>query len=97
MPRRKLPHVVNIIKTKKYDVYIGRPSIWGNPWKIGADGTRKQVIKKHRDWLAGKVCEYPKRRAKVLKRLPELRGEVLACWCKPASCHGDILLKLANK
>ncbi|PIW12451.1 MAG: hypothetical protein COW35_01440, partial [Candidatus Infernicultor aquiphilus] len=34
-----------------YDVYIGRPSKWGNPFTIGKDGTRSEVIEKYRIWL----------------------------------------------
>ena len=35
-----------------HDVYIGRPSKWGNPFVIGKDGTREQVIRKYRNWTA---------------------------------------------
>ena len=34
-----------------YDVYIGRPSKWGNPFRIGPDGNREEVIRKYRDWI----------------------------------------------
>jgi Domain of unknown function (DUF4326) len=43
------------IENKKYysgdGVYIGRPSILGNPFKIGKDGTREEVGQKYRVWL----------------------------------------------
>ena len=32
-------------------VYVGRPSKWGNPFAIGRDGTRDQVIAKYRVWI----------------------------------------------
>ena len=32
-------------------VYVGRPSKWGNPFVIGRDGTREEVIAKYRDWI----------------------------------------------
>jgi hypothetical protein len=70
-------------------VYVGRPSRWGNPFQIGRDGTRAEVIAKHRAWL----CDQPK----LLAALPELRGRDLVCWCAPAACHGDTLLELANE
>ncbi len=38
--------VVNI-RTDKYDVFIGRPSKWGNPFIIGKDGTREEVLEKY--------------------------------------------------
>ena len=75
-------------KRDKYDVYIGRPSKWSNPFVIGKDGDRDSVIQKYRDWLMT--------RPELLSALPELRGKVLGCWCAPRACHGDILSKLAN-
>lgn len=75
-------------KKEKYDVYIGRPSCWGNPFEIGRDGNRNEVIEKYKQWL--------KTQPELLKRIKELKGKVLGCWCHPKKCHGDILAKLAN-
>jgi hypothetical protein len=71
-----------------YDVYIGRPSKWGNPFEIGKDGTRKEVIEKYQNWIINQPD--------LMKDLPELRGKILGCWCKPQACHGDVLVRLAN-
>ena len=38
-------------KSKRLYVLIGRPSIWSNPYVIGKDGTREEVIEKYRSWL----------------------------------------------
>lgn len=76
-------------KRDKYDVYIGRPSKWGNPFIVGIDGTREEVISKYRVWL----CAQPH----LLAALHELKGKVLACWCAPLACHGDVLAELADK
>ena len=38
-------------KREKYDVYIGRGSKWGNPFKIGVNGSRREVIELYRDWI----------------------------------------------
>lgn len=38
-------------KKEPYDVYIGRPSKWGNPFVIGKDGTREEVIAKYAEWI----------------------------------------------
>lgn len=73
----------------KYDVYIGRPTKWGNPFVIGRNGTREQVIEKYRTWL--------QHQPNLIAALPELKGKVLGCWCHPAACHGDVLAELANK
>ena len=76
-------------KRESYDVYVGRPSKWGNPFVIGKDGTREQVIAQYERWLQTQPT--------LLASLPELRNKVLACWCKPLPCHGDVLLRLANR
>ena len=73
----------------EYDVYIGRPSKWGNPFEIGRDGTRFEVIAKYRAWV--------KENPKLMKDLGELRGKTLGCWCKPKPCHGDELAWLADQ
>lgn len=70
-------------------VYIGRPSIFGNPFVIGIDGTRSDVIEKYRRHLAINT----ELRNKVIK---ELKGKDLVCWCSPKPCHGDVLLEIAN-
>lgn len=70
-------------------VYIGRPSIFGNPFIIGIDGSRKDVIEKYRRHLALNT----ELRNLVIK---ELKGKDLVCWCSPLPCHGDVLLEIAN-
>lgn len=79
--------VVNKYK-EKYDVYIGRGSKWGNPFVIGKDGTREEVIEKYRKWIMTKP--------ELLSSLHELKGKVLGCFCKPKLCHGDVLIELIN-
>jgi len=81
------PFVVHC-KRSKYDVYIGRPSKWGNPFEIGRDGDRETVIQKYREWILTQPH--------LMAALPELRGKTLGCWCAPKACHGDVLVSLAN-
>ena len=69
-----------------YDIYIGRPSRWGNPFSIGPDGTRKEVIDKYRQF----ILAHPQ----LMEDLYELRGKTLGCFCKPLPCHGDVLVEL---
>jgi hypothetical protein len=40
-------------------IYVGRPTKWGNPFRIGVDGSREGVIAKYREWLNGKLREDP--------------------------------------
>jgi hypothetical protein len=79
--------VVNI-KTEPCDVYIGRGSIWGNPYKIGKDGTRSEVIAKHKKYILNN--------RELLSKIKDLRNKKLGCFCKPLQCHGDILAELAD-
>ena len=77
-----------VINGKKdiYDVYIGRGSKWGNPFRIGRDGTRKEVIQMYEKWL--------RRNKKLMNDIGELEDKILGCFCKPLPCHGDVLVKL---
>lgn len=70
-------------------VFIGRPSKWGNPFAIGKDGTRDDVITKYAVWLANNPQLMAEARA-------ELRGKNLVCFCAPAPCHGHVLYGVAN-
>ena len=76
-------------KREPYDVYIGRPSKWGNPFKSGRDGTLEEVLEKYYDHIMS--------RPDLLAALPELEGKVLGCWCNPKPCHGDILVGLLQE
>jgi hypothetical protein len=76
-------------KRDPFDAYIGRPGKWGNPFVIGKDGDRAAVIAQYEAWLI--------RQPALMAALPDLRGKILGCWCAPAACHGDVLVRLANQ
>ena len=88
-------------KKESHDVYIGRPSKWGNPYshKNGTSAkfkvnTREEAIEAYREWITKGDGKH------LLNDLHELKGKILGCWCKPLSCHGDVLvelLKMKNK
>jgi len=86
----KKPLVVHS-KKSPYDIYIGRPSKWGNPFKVGVHGKRGECIEMYRKWI-----NKPKQRHLIRDAKTELKGKVLGCWCKPSPCHGDILVEIAN-
>lgn len=73
-------------KREPFDVDIGRPGKWGNPYVIGQHGTRQEVLAKYKQHISV--------RGDLLQALLELRGKRLGCWCAPLPCHGDILLEL---
>jgi len=74
-------------KKEKYNVYIGRPTVFGNPFAIGKNGTREDVIRKYE--------EYARKNPSLLNFISLLTKDcVLACWCSPNACHGDVIIKL---
>ena len=73
-------------------LYIGRPSQWGNPFVIGRDGTRDQVVVKYRQWLWDQVQSGDV----AISDLAALNGKDLVCFCAPLKCHGDVLLHAAQ-
>lgn len=75
-------------KQEQFDVYIGRPGPWGNPFEIGKDGNRDEVIAKYRTWLLAQP--------QLLAQVRTLQGKTLGCWCSPKPCHGDVLSQLAG-
>lgn len=70
-------------------VYVGRPSVFGNPFVIGVDGDRDEVIEKFMAYLS----QHPDLQFRVQT---ELAGKDLVCWCAPKPCHADVLLEIAN-
>jgi len=70
-------------------VLVCRPTRFGNPFKIGVDGDRAEVIQKYREWLLSQ----PELVSAVKS---QLRGRHLICWCAPLPCHADVLLEIAN-
>jgi|TARA_B110000305_G_C19258308_1_gene548238 hypothetical protein len=83
-------------KKSEYDVYIGRPSKWGNPYssKTGTlakyrVGSKSEAISNYETYLESNEP--------LIKELVELNGKILGCWCKPKPCHGDVLVKLIKK
>jgi hypothetical protein len=90
--RDKTMQVVNK-KTHRFtknDTYIGRPSKYGNPFIIGKDGNRLEVIEKYRLWLKDRLREDP-------GFLNDLHDDsILVCWCAPYACHGDIIVRAYN-
>ena len=74
-------------QVRRRDLYRAWQQV-GNPFRIGVDGDRAAVIAKHARWLRDQHH--------LLRALDELRGKDLLCFCAPAACHGDLLLRLAN-
>jgi len=76
-------------KKEDFDVYIGRPSIWGNPFKIENGCTREQSISKYKKYLLENFWLVEMARE-------QLKDKVLGCWCRPQACHGDLLVEICE-
>ena len=91
----------------KNNVYIARGGVlfidgnrfpsssskWANPYKIGKDGTREEVIIKYRDYITKRL----EKDELLQKELISLKGKNLGCWCYPEMCHGNVLLELIEQ
>lgn len=94
------PIVVNKYK-EPYDVYIGRGSKWGNPFTHISDkhtkaefivATREESIEKFREYIIERISNGEVK----IDDLLELAGKRLGCFCKPKSCHGDVLVEIVS-
>lgn len=93
MSTRRVVHC----KKAPFDVYIGRPSKWGNPYSHLSSAetlaefqvaTRTEALLAYKKWV--------KEQPALMAALPELKGKVLGCWCAPQLCHGDILVEFVD-
>ncbi|WP_425420705.1 DUF4326 domain-containing protein [Phaeodactylibacter xiamenensis] len=84
-------------KKEPFDINIGRPSKWGNPFTFKPSqsseakykvGTRAEAVEAYRQWITKGEGKH------LLNDLHELEGKTLGCWCKPYACHGDVLVEL---
>lgn len=90
----KITFVSNKDKGDFFDTYIGRGTLWGNPYAIGSDGDREEVIRKFAyDFNKG----FLRGGEEFNDKLKLLRGHTLGCHCKPFACHGDILARYLNE
>ena len=88
--------VVVHFRREPYDIYIGRPSVWGNPYSR-KQGTRAQFQVSSRAEAIERYEAHVRGSPELLRSLRELRGKRLGCWCAPKPCHGDVLVKLVGE
>lgn len=90
---KQFNHGTRLVNLRTYKgkgyVRIDRRSIFGNPYVIGKDGTREEVIEKY--------CVYFYERLAIdgwfREKVESLDGKILACWCVPEKCHGDVIIE----
>jgi uncharacterized protein DUF4326 len=88
-----MPGRVVHCRREAYDKYVGRPSLLGNPFYIGPDGTREEVIAKHRKYTIERMEHDIEFRNEVM----DCKDKVLGCWCHPLPCHAWTYIELANQ
>lgn len=84
--------VVNIREREPDDVFIGRPSKYGNPFVMRSGQGRTEVIAKFEAWWYA-----PEQGALREDALGELKDKRLVCFCKPHNCHGDVIAAFVNE
>jgi len=87
-------------KKSDFDVYIGRPSIYGNPYSHKEHSIAQQkvpdvetAILYYRQHLLRESLLNPM----FFRAIMALEGKVLGCWCKPKACHGDVIVQFINE
>ena len=89
-----MTEVIHVRDARPGDVYVGRPNSrvptgvvllteLGNPYHLLPDSDRAGVIAQYEQ----RLMQSPH----LLRLLPKLRGKRLACWCRPAACHADVI------
>lgn len=92
------------------DIYIGRGSVLGNPFthlplnkskaQVHVD-SREKAITEYKKWIKGKISEFDGNvigQLEFIKRNAISQHEInLVCFCKPKSCHGDVIKELVEK
>lgn len=87
------------LRESDYDVYVGRApaprgnadtTIWGNPFVVGRDGTRAEVVERYEHYVLSSPA--------LMARIGDLVDKRLGCWCRVGDpCHGDVLVRLAER
>ena len=93
-----MTNAVNIRYSDYYDVYIGRAGkgqdgYFGNPFRLRASDGRGATIERYRKYFHDRLETDPE----FKRRIHELKGKTLGCFCKPYACHGDVIAEYLNK
>lgn len=87
---------VSIKSGKPYDVYVGRPGPYGNPWSSKPSKYAEHIVESKSEAIE-KYRNYVLNNPELLDKINELKGKTIACWCdENESCHGDVIIKINN-
>ena len=76
-------------------VYIGRGSMWGNPYTHKQGTKASYIVGSREEAIAAFEAAMDDEDRALVRR--ELKGKNLVCFCAPLACHGDVLLRIANE
>ena len=83
---------------KDYEqIYIGRGSIFGNPFRISENTSRKACIEKYKQYFRNRFKEDIKFKTAVLSLVENHHDKALVCFCKPLPCHGDFIKRVVEE
>lgn len=86
---------------RAYGIYVGRGSPLGNPYRVGPDGTREQVIEKYRHWLDFAIREKKTEIMVALRYIAAKHADHLfirlICYCAPLPCHADVIAEVVER
>ena len=105
-----MPKVIKRRRTKGWikpegAVYVGRPTKWANPWKVGGKNPYGTITADRRHAASIFWGFASQNETLIAAAQAELKGKDLMCWCvdwdgenlPPGECHAETLLQLANK
>ena len=83
--------VVNLFK-QAYDQYIGRAGkgkdgYFCNPYSLKTGALKGSTLSLFKRYFYERLATDPEFKKRVLN----LKGKTLGCFCKPGPCHGDII------
>lgn len=82
-------------------VYVGRPSVFSNPFKVTAYRSLVECVQRFRSMMKGEYdncAQYRIKRLAIMESLHRIKGKDLCCWCPlDQPCHADVLLEIANE
>ena len=76
-------------KREPFDIYIGRPGRWGNPFVLRHESERVEVLRRYHAWI--------RTQPRLMAEVKTLKDKRLGCWCAPRLCHGNVLAMLAEE
>lgn len=99
------PNKTYVVHAKNYnhDVYIGRPSKWGNPYSHKEGTLAKYKVLTRQEAISGYVNHLIE--TGLMNEIKELKGKILGCWCcktpsdgleKSFVCHGQVIARILN-